>query len=91
MKVLNPELRPNGDVQVTQDGKNIIIGRVKKEDYESNNFDAAKEIIYNWMLTQATPPPKPTAVPAPKPDNIITEKKETYSEKLKRLQKERGG
>jgi len=97
MRVLSPELRSNGDVQVTQDGKNIIIGRVKKEDYESNNFDAAKEIIYNWMLAQATPAPKPTAVTpavtpaAPKPDNIITEKKETYSEKLRRLQKERGG
>lgn len=96
MKVLSPELRPNGDVQVTQDGKNIIIGRVKKEDYESNNFDAAKEIISKWMLTQATPAPKPTAVPAPRPaaprpDNIITEEKETYSQKLRRLQKERGG
>jgi len=87
MQVLSPELRPNGDVQVTQDGKNIIIGRVKKEDYESNNFDAAKEIIHQWMLTQATPAPKPTAVSASKPSNIITEKKEGFSEKLRRLQK----
>jgi len=91
MQVLSPELRPNGDVQVTQDGKNIIIGKVSKEDYESGNFDAAKEIIYKWMLTQATPAPKPTAVSASKPSNIITEKKEGFSEKLRRLQKERGG
>jgi hypothetical protein len=33
----------------------------------------------------------PSRPPAPKPAEIITEKKETYSEKLKRLQKERGG
>jgi hypothetical protein len=81
-----------------QNGKPVIIGKVSKEDYASGNFDAAKEILYKWMLTQATPAPAPPvpAITKPaatvvKPTEIITEKKETYSEKLKRLQKERGG
>jgi hypothetical protein len=52
-KTFSPELLHNGDVQVTQNGKAVVIGRVEKEDFVSKNFDAAQAIISKWMLTQA--------------------------------------
>jgi len=68
-----PKLLPNGDVVVTENGQRVTIGKVKKEDFESQNFDAARKIIDKWILTQTTPgqapalaaaPPAPAAAPA---------------------------
>ena len=75
-KSFGPKLLPNGDIQVTQNGQPVIIGRVKKEDFESANFDAAREIINKWILTQvppstaAMPSGPPTAAPQVTPDNV---------------------
>ena len=76
-KSFDPKLLPNGDVVVTQNGQRVTIGKVKKEDFESGNFDAAREIINKWILTQV-PPPSAAAAPtrpgaaAPQliPDNV---------------------
>ena len=75
-KSFGPKLLPNGDVVVTQNGQPVIIGKVKKEDFESANFDAAREIINKWILTQVSPSVAamasgtPAAAPQLIPDNV---------------------
>ena len=76
-KSFDPKLLPNGDVEVTLNGQLVIIGKVKKEDFESANFDAAREIINKWILTQVPPSvaampsgPPTTAAPQLIPDNV---------------------
>ena len=72
-KSFEPKILPNGDVQVTQNGQPVIIGKVKKEDFESQNFVAAREIINKWILTQVPPamPSGPGAAgPLLIPDNV---------------------
>ena len=69
-KSFEPKLLPNGDVVVTENGQRVTIGKVKKEDFESQNFDAARKIIDKWILTQTTPrqaPAPAAAPPAPAP------------------------